>query len=60
MLEVQTRVQKALGSLAAVDAAVFAGPARAMAREALERAEAAMLPADLERLRTVARAAGMA
>jgi uncharacterized membrane protein len=60
MLEVQTRVQKALGSLVAVDAAVFAGPARAMAREALERAEAAMLPADLERLRTVARAAGMA
>jgi uncharacterized membrane protein len=55
MLEVQIKLQKSLAGLAARDPATFAAPARALAAEALDRAERALEHAgDREALREVA------
>jgi len=55
LVEVQLWVQKGLEMLAAKDEAMFGAPARALSREALARAEAALsLPEDKERLRAAA------
>ncbi len=55
LLEVQMRLQKALRSLAAIDEVKFSAAAKRHARQALQRAEAAMtLEDDRVRLREVA------